>query len=50
MDGEVVTGVVDFIKARMPGADQRDPQAVLDELMSRISQAWDAMYGSEAAA
>ena len=46
MDGEVVTRVVDFIKQKMPGADQRDPQAVLDELMSRISDAWDAMYGA----
>jgi hypothetical protein len=50
MDGEVVTRVVDFIKAKMPGADQQDPQAVLDELISRISEAWDAMYGAGAAA
>jgi hypothetical protein len=47
MDGEVVTRVVDFIKQKMPGADQQDPQAVLDELMSRISEAWDAKYGAK---
>lgn len=47
-DGEVVTRVVDFIKQKMPGADQRNPQAVLDELMSRISKAWDDLYGAQA--
>lgn len=47
MDGEIVTRLVDMIKAKVPQADQRDPLAVLDEVMSVIGDALWKRYGTE---
>jgi hypothetical protein len=47
MDGEIVTRLVDIIKAKVPQADQRDPLSVLDEVMSIISKALGDQYSSE---
>ena len=51
MDGEIVTRLVDIIKAKVPSADQRDPLTVLEEILSIIGQALGQKYGeaSEAA-
>jgi hypothetical protein len=50
MDGEIVTRLVDMIKAKVPQADQRDPLSVLDEVMSIIGEALGERYGAEEAA
>jgi hypothetical protein len=49
MDGEIVTRLVDMIKAKVPQADQRDPLSVLDEVMSIIGEALGERYGAEEA-
>ncbi len=48
LDGEIVTRLVDVIKARVPQADQREPAAVLDEIMSIIDSALAAEYEATA--
>lgn len=45
MDGEIVTRLVDIIKANIPQADQRDPLSVLDEVMTIINDALGERYG-----
>jgi hypothetical protein len=50
LDGEIVLKLVNVIKANVPNADQRDPAAVLDEVLSECAKALQAKYGAEAAA
>ena len=47
MDGEIVTRLVDVIKARVPKAADRDPVTVLDEVMTVIDRALQAEYGAQ---
>jgi len=48
MDGEIITRLTQLIKARVPRADQREPMAVLDEVMAVIDRALIAEYGEQA--
>jgi hypothetical protein len=50
LDGEIVLKLVNVIKANVPNADQRDPEAVLDEVLHECAKALQAKYGAEAAA
>jgi preprotein translocase subunit Sss1 len=50
MDGEIVTRVVDFIKEKMAEPIRETRKPSWNELISRISEAWDAMHGNEVAA
>jgi hypothetical protein len=50
MGGEIVTGLADIIKEKVPQADQRDPLAVLDEVTRIIGEALGERYGTERAA
>ena len=46
MDGEIVTRLVDLIKANVPKADQRDPLMVLDEVMNLIGTTLGEHYSN----
>ncbi len=48
LDGEIVSRLVGVIRSRVPQADQREPAAVLDELMSIIDRALAAEYEATA--
>jgi hypothetical protein len=50
MDGQIVLKLVNVIKANVPNADQRDPEAVLDEILSECATALQAKYGKAQAA
>jgi hypothetical protein len=50
MGGEIVTRLADIITEKVPQADQRDPLAVLDEVMRIIGEALGDRYGTERAA
>ena len=45
LHGEIVVRLVSLIKSRMPGADLREPEAVLSELFGIIDRALIAEYG-----
>jgi len=45
LHGEIVVRLVGLIKSRVPAADQRPPEAVLDELFDVIDRALVAEYG-----
>jgi hypothetical protein len=49
-DGEIVLKLVNVIKANAPNADQRDPEAVPDEILSECAKALQAKYGTAQAA
>jgi hypothetical protein len=46
LHGEIVVRLVGLIKSRVPAADQRPPEAVLDELFGIIDRALIAEYGA----
>jgi hypothetical protein len=45
LHGDIAVRIVGLVKARVPDADQRPPEAVLDELMGVIDRALIAQYG-----
>lgn len=46
LHGEIVVRIVGLIKSRVPAADQRPPEVVLDELIGVIDRALIAEYGA----
>jgi hypothetical protein len=46
VDPEILIRLVEMIKQRVPKADQRSPEAVLDEVMAVIDRALLAEYGA----
>jgi len=48
VDPEILVRLVNLIKSRVPKADQRSPDALLDELFGVIDRALVAEYGSAA--
>jgi hypothetical protein len=49
IDPEILVRLVNLIKDRVPRADQRSPDALLDEVMGVIDRALVAEYGQQAA-